>query len=468
LPLALEQAAAYVQASGGSLAGYLSLFRQRRADLLGRGEPIGYRETVANTWRLAFEDLRQAAPVAAGLLRLLAFCAPEAVPLRLLLQPCPGLVGRLGDEVAPVLAPLLEDELAAGDAIAALRRYSLLTPAPGGSVSVHRLVQVVTADQMPEDLAGQWRLATAALVEAALPAEPWIAETWPVYATLLPHVQVAVPADSAAAAAIADYLGYSGSYPIARDSMEKVVEARERTYGPEHPDTLTARTSLAHWTAQAGEAAAARDQLTGLLPVAVRVLGVEHPDTVFIRRELAWWTGEAGDPAAARDQWAALVPVCERVLGPEHPDTLSVLQGLAASTGRAGDAAAARDQSAALVPVCKRVLGSEHSGTLGAQANLAGWTGQAGDAAAARDLFEELLPVHERIYGLEHPGTLNSRRNVAAWTGEAGNAAAARDQLAELLPSYERVLGPKHPVTLEARRQLAYWTDRAERDPGTA
>ena len=43
LPLALEQAAAYIQASGDSLAGYLALFRQRRADLLGRGEPTGYR-----------------------------------------------------------------------------------------------------------------------------------------------------------------------------------------------------------------------------------------------------------------------------------------------------------------------------------------------------------------------------------------------------------------------------------------
>ena len=153
LPLALEQAAAYVQASGESLAGYLALFRQRRPDLLGRGEPTGYPETVATTWRLAFEDLQQAAPGAAGLLRLLAFCAPEAIPLRLLLQPRPGLAGRLGQEVAPVLVPLLEDPLAAGDAIAALRRYSLVTPAADGSVSVHRLVQAVTADQMPAELA---------------------------------------------------------------------------------------------------------------------------------------------------------------------------------------------------------------------------------------------------------------------------------------------------------------------------
>src|SRR5690348_10684937 len=37
LPLALEQAAAYVEASGESLASYLALFRQRRPDMLGRG-----------------------------------------------------------------------------------------------------------------------------------------------------------------------------------------------------------------------------------------------------------------------------------------------------------------------------------------------------------------------------------------------------------------------------------------------
>jgi len=215
LPLALEQAAAYVQASEESVAGYASLFRQRRADLLGRGEPTGSSQTVATTWRLAFEDLNQGAPGAAGLLRLLAFCAPEAVPLRLLLQPRPGLVEELGEDVASVLVPLLEDRLAANDAIAALRRYSLVTPAVGGSVSVHRLVQAVTADQMPADQARQWRLAAAALIGTALPlpAEPWIAEKWPVYAMLLPHVQAAAPADSPAAAAIADYLGYAVNTP---------------------------------------------------------------------------------------------------------------------------------------------------------------------------------------------------------------------------------------------------------------
>ena len=47
-----------------------------------------------------------------------------------------------------MLTPLLGDELAAGDAVTALRRYSLVRPTADGLVSVHRLVQAVTADQM--------------------------------------------------------------------------------------------------------------------------------------------------------------------------------------------------------------------------------------------------------------------------------------------------------------------------------
>ncbi len=465
LPLALEQAAAYIQASGGSLTEYLSSFRQRRADMLARGEPIGYSHTVATTWRLAFEELQQAAPRAVGLLRLLAFCAPEAIPLRLLLRPRPGLAGRLGGEVAPVLAPLLDDPLAAGDAIAALRRYSLVTPAADGSVSVHRLVQAVTTDQMPEMLAREWQQAAAALIEDTIPGDTALPGTWAVCAALLPHAQTALVDDSAGMARIANYLGSSGNYVTARDFQRRVLVAQERIFGPEDPDTLATRHNLAYWAGLAGDPAAARDLFAGLLPVLKRVLGPEHPDTLGARQDLARMTGEAWDPAAARDQCAALLPVQERVLGPEHPGTLVTRHNLARWTGRAGDAAAARDLLAGLLPVRERVLGPEHPGTLTTRQDLARMTGEAGDPAAARDLLARLLPVLERVLGPEHPDTLAARHQLARMTGEAGDPATARNLFAGLVRIDERVLGAEHPRTLAGRRQLDHWTKRAERDP---
>ena len=117
LPLALEQAAAYIQAAGTTLAGYLAVFRDRRVDLLARGETPGHPAGVAATLGLALSRLEAEAPAAAGLLRLLACLAPEPVPLPLLLANAQ-TAGRLDPDVVATVGPLLVDPVAAGDAVA--------------------------------------------------------------------------------------------------------------------------------------------------------------------------------------------------------------------------------------------------------------------------------------------------------------------------------------------------------------
>jgi hypothetical protein len=462
LPLALEQAAAYMTVSGRDMHGYLELFRRRRRELLARGEAAGYGRQVATTWALAFDQLEQAAPAAIGLLRVLACCAPEQAPLRLLLRPQPQPAGPL----PAGLLPLLEDPLAGDDAVAALRRFSLISAPRDGLVSVHRLVQAVVMDQLDNDQARAWRQAARAVIEAALPRDPQQPGSWPAYAALLPHAEVALPAGSPGMAQIASYPGFSGSYAAARELYRQVVAARQQARGAEDPGTLAARTRLAYWTGEAGDAAAGRDQLAALVPVSERVLGAEHPDTIDALGSLAYFTGEAGNAAAARDQFAALVPVSERILGAEHPDTLDVRFDLARFTGMAGDAAAARDQHAALLPVTMRVMGPEHPDAVDARGNLARFTGEAGDAAAARDQYAALLPVSERVMGAEHPDTLSARASLARWSGEAGDAATARDQYAALLPVTERVLGAEHPDTLNVRAGLDRWSGRTDDDAG--
>jgi len=459
LPLALEQAGAYMQASGRSIAGYLGLFRARRAELLGRGDPAGYDKRVTTTWALALTGLGGAGP-AAGLLRLVACCAAEDIPLHLLLSP--GLAAEDFDGVVgPLLVPLLVDDLARDEAVAGLRRFSLISAPRGGLVSVHRLVQAITLDQLPAEEAQAWRRAAAAVIEASLPGDPQDPGCWPVFAALLPHAQAALDPGSNGMYKLAQYLGASGSYAAALAVQRQVLHAREETLGAEHPDTLTARANLASWAGEAGDAAGARDQFTALLPVRERVMGAEHPHTLTTRANLARWTGAAGDAAGARDQCAALLPVRERVMGAEHPHTLTDRDYLARWTGEAGDAAGARDQLAALLPVRERVSGAEHPDTLNCRANLASWSGAAGDAAGARDQFAALLPVLERVLGAEHPHTLAARANLAYWTGAAGDAAGARDQYAALLPVRERVMGAEHPDTLTARANLASWAGEA-------
>src|SRR5205823_5766365 len=82
LPLALDQAGAYIEETGCSLSGYLDLYRIRRKELLKRRSslPSDHPEPVSTTWALAFQHVNQVNSAAADLLCLCAFLDPDTIP----------------------------------------------------------------------------------------------------------------------------------------------------------------------------------------------------------------------------------------------------------------------------------------------------------------------------------------------------------------------------------------------------
>jgi len=129
LPLALEQACAYIEQTRMSLPDYVSLFRRHRDGLLLR-EVEGSGRTVATTWGLAFDRLAVRAPRAAQLLETIAFLAPDAISV--------GTLGRFEP-----------GELELQDALRELLRLSLVDR-EADTVRVHRLVQDVVRARMSE------------------------------------------------------------------------------------------------------------------------------------------------------------------------------------------------------------------------------------------------------------------------------------------------------------------------------
>src|SRR5579884_4138419 len=69
LPLALDQAAAYIEETECGLSGYLSRYQTRRSKLLKLrgGSAADHPEPVATTWSLSFEKVQQINPTAADL-----------------------------------------------------------------------------------------------------------------------------------------------------------------------------------------------------------------------------------------------------------------------------------------------------------------------------------------------------------------------------------------------------------------
>ena len=124
LPLALAQAAAYIDATGLSLSAYVQRLQTHLEAFLGRGAGSPeYPETVATTWTMAFAALQEAQPAALSLLKLSAFFAPEDIREALV---------RVAVSALPEsLRAVVTDDLQWDDALLALRHYALLEGGPG-------------------------------------------------------------------------------------------------------------------------------------------------------------------------------------------------------------------------------------------------------------------------------------------------------------------------------------------------
>ncbi|MGB6162640.1 MAG: FxSxx-COOH system tetratricopeptide repeat protein [Pseudonocardiaceae bacterium] len=68
LPLALEQAGAYLDTTKLPVPEYLTLIKQRGGDMLGKGRVVGYEHTLTTVWNLALDRVTQQRPAAMELL----------------------------------------------------------------------------------------------------------------------------------------------------------------------------------------------------------------------------------------------------------------------------------------------------------------------------------------------------------------------------------------------------------------
>ena len=120
LPLALDQAGAYIEETPSTLDAYLKAYQRRQTELLReRGKDQQYHhEAVATTWSLNFEQVKRLNPTAADLLRFLAFVAPDAIPEEMIVAGA--------SELGPQLQKLSTDETLLDPPMKVLSRFSLV------------------------------------------------------------------------------------------------------------------------------------------------------------------------------------------------------------------------------------------------------------------------------------------------------------------------------------------------------
>jgi|GEM_PF-3051591 len=110
-----------------------------------------------------------------------------------------------------------------------------------------------------------------------------------------------------------------GSYSLAEPLNRRALEARERTLGLEHPDTLGSLNNLAILLRDKGDLAGAESLNRRALEARERTLGLEHPDTLGSLNNLAVLLKAKGDLDAALPLFERAVRGAQTKLLPNHP-----------------------------------------------------------------------------------------------------------------------------------------------------
>ncbi len=162
LPLALEQAAAYIQETKCGIGKYYEHYQSEGKRLRNRRGRFltGTQSTVATTWSLSFQDVEQTSPVAAELLRALSYLAPGTIPEEIINEGA----SELGD-ILGTMSSLDFDE-----AIGVLLRYSLVQRNERTQyLIIHQLVQNVLKDDMHDDKQRIWAERIVRAVNSVFP-----------------------------------------------------------------------------------------------------------------------------------------------------------------------------------------------------------------------------------------------------------------------------------------------------------
>lgn len=361
LPLALDQAGAYIEETGCSLSSYLQRYKQQCTHLLDRrgqrGEDHPY--SVATTFRLASEQMEQERSSAA-LLKACAFLHAEAIPEELF------ITGAM--HLGPELTHLANNPPQFDQAMSVLRSLSLVQrQARTSTLSLHRLMQTVLREQMSEQEQMLWLQRVSKALNAVFPEV--IHEVWKQCERLLPHalaVTASIPDQAGDQVVVevlrkaAAYLRARAQYQQAEPLYQRALRIGEQVLGPAHSDVALSLNGLALLYAEQGKYEQAEALYRRALSVGEQASGPAHPDVAQLLSGLATLYLRQGKYEHAEPLYEQALHIRAEAMGPDHPEMTALLNGLAFLYIEQGKVEQARLLWQQALHIWKRVLETDH------------------------------------------------------------------------------------------------------------
>ena len=448
LPLALEQAAAYIDSAQKTLPGYLAMFRQHQLVLLKRGIPsTDYPATVGTTWELSFQRLETESPGGVGLLQLCAFLAPDDIPRDVIVSGA--------DHLPEPLSATVRDEIAFDEAVSAIRRYSLIDAAGESTLSMHRLVQAVVRHRLDPSERARWAEAAVSIVNIAFPHESADVRTWKVCDHLLPHaIVVADFAESlsvglGATARLVNHVGtYAwgrAEYGKAKGAFQRALRIDEKAFGPNHPNVAIRVNNLGAVQQALGDFLGAKAAFERVLNINERAFGSDHAAVATAVNNLGSVLEDLGDFPGAKASYERALNISENALGLDSPEVAVDINNLGGVLRELGDLSGAKAAFERALKIDEKAFGPDHPEVATDVNNLGSVLEELGDLPGAKASYERALKINEKAFGPDHPKVgirVNNLGGVLLALGDFSGAKAAFERALEI---DGRVFGPDHP-----------------------
>jgi tetratricopeptide (TPR) repeat protein len=375
LPLALDQAGAYIEETGCGLSGYLELYRSHTLELLRHRGALSsdHPNPVGTTWVLSFENIAKANAAAAELLRFCAFLHPDGIPEEVFSK------GAL--ELGPVLGPVGSDAFALNRSLSEILKYSLLRRDPNTRIlEIHRLVQAALKDGMDEATQRLWAERAVRAVNRAFPLVEF--STWAgcerllsqahTCAELINHWGFEFPEAALMLNQAGFYLYERGRYTDVEPLFERALAIRGNALGPEHPDTAASVNNLAVLYRAQGKYPNAEPLFERALAIWEKGMGPKHPYVATSLHNLGRLYRAQGKFAKAEPLYLRALAIRERAMGLEHPDVAASLNNLAELYRAQGQYTEAEPLSKRALAIREKAFGSEHPNVATSLENYAG------------------------------------------------------------------------------------------------
>ena len=454
LPLALDQAGAYLEETGCGLVRYVRLYEQAHKRLLERrglrATEHQHPESIAATLALAYQQVEQTNPLAAELLYFCAFLHPDAIPEELLTT----RVAASGAEQQDVGS--IADQR--DQAIAVLRTFSLVQQSLENQVlSVHRLVQVVLKERLEPQLMSDWIEHTVQALHTVFPTGKMDieVESWPQCQRYLAHVEVCASLlaqwnlSSAEAGRLLQqagvYLRERGQYEQAKSLMVQALQIREQVLETEHLDVADTLNELAiiYWHQSIYEQA--EPLFLRALQIQEHHLGSEHMTIAESLNNLAMLYERQSKYKEAESLHLRALRIWEHHLGSEHLNVGAGLNNLAMLYEKLGRYKESESLHLRALRILEQHLGPEHLNVAAGLNNLAkSYVGQE-KFQEAEPFYLRALQILDQHFKSEHPNVALVLNNLAHLYMRQERYEEAEPLYSRALPIWEQHLGPEHP-----------------------